>query len=115
MRSPKEFFRLSELDRPSFPEFRDRALRGEEEGLPSEPRSYPGYPHWPLDRLRPRLWPALDRVLAARRSVQVLGCELPSRRTLRRIFQSAPPVNAARGRGPVPSAGGLQALELYLV
>jgi SagB-type dehydrogenase family enzyme len=115
MRSPKAFFRLSELDRTSFPEFRDRALRVEDEGVSSEPRSYPGYPHWPLERLRPRLWPALDRMLAARRSVQVLGVELPSRRTLSRILQFAHGINADRGRGPVPSAGGLQALELYLV
>lgn len=115
MRSPKEFFQLSELDRTSFPEFRDRALRGEEERLPSEPRSYPGYPHWPLDRLRPRLWPALDRVLAARRSVQVLGTELLGRRVLSRLLQFAHGITADRHRGPVPSAGGLQALELYLV
>jgi SagB-type dehydrogenase family enzyme len=109
------FFHLSELDRTSFPEFRDGVLRAEQQGTTHEPRSYPGYPRWPLDRLRPRLWPALDRVLLARRSARTLDTAPPSRRRLSRLLQFAHGVNAAQHRGPVPSAGGLQSLELYLV
>jgi SagB-type dehydrogenase family enzyme len=113
--SPRTFFRLSELDRTTFPEFRDGVLRAEQEGTTHEPRSYPGYPRWPLARLRPRLWPPLDRVLRARRSVRALGTALPSRRQLSRLLQFAHGVTATQDRGPVPSAGGLQALELYAV
>jgi SagB-type dehydrogenase family enzyme len=39
---------------------------------------------------------------------------LPSRRQLARVLQGSHGVTGADGRGPVPSAGGLQALELYL-
>ena len=81
----------------------------------SDPRSYPGYPTWRLARVRPRRWTSLDRTLAARRSQQKLGNEFPSHARLSRLLYFAHGVNAARGRGPVPSAGGLQALELYLV
>jgi len=109
------FFQLSELDRTTFPEFRDRALRGEGEGATAEPRSYPGYPRWPLDRVSPRLWPPLDRVLIARRSARALGTDLPARKALSRLLRVGHGLTASRFRGPVPSAGGLQALELYLV
>jgi SagB-type dehydrogenase family enzyme len=115
MSSPRAFFRLSELDRASFPEFRDRILRHEQEQIPPEPRSYPGYPSWPLDRVRPRLLASLDRALSARRSARALGTDFPTRRALSRLLLFAHGVNAGQGRGPVPSAGGLQALELYLV
>src|SRR5439155_19098713 len=80
-----------------------------------EPRSYPGYPAWPLPRSRARLWPALDRVLRRRRSPARLGTALPARRKLGRLLQFAHGVCADAGRGPTPSAGGLQGLELYLV
>jgi SagB-type dehydrogenase family enzyme len=115
MASPRAFFRLSELDRASFPEFRDRILHGDAEQAEHEPRSYPGYPRWPLERVRPRLLASLDRALQGRRSARSLGAGLPSRRQLSRLLLFAHGVNASRERGPVPSAGGLQALELYLV
>jgi SagB-type dehydrogenase family enzyme len=115
MRSPSAFFRLSELDRTSFPEFRDSIWSGEHESTTGEPRCYPGYPAWQLVRLRPRLWPALDRVLLARRCVRRLRTDMPDRRALSRVLQFAHGVCAGGGRGPVPSSGGLQALELYVV
>jgi SagB-type dehydrogenase family enzyme len=107
--------RATELDRTRFVEFRDRILASDAEGVLAEPRSYPGYPRFPLDRPRRRLWPPLDRVLLARRSLRTLAADLPPRRTLGRLLWLAYGLHAPGGRGPVPSAGGLQALELYLV
>src|SRR5437867_6201495 len=40
---------------------------------------------------------------------------MPSRAVLSRLLRFAHGIRADRARGPVPSAGGLQALELYLV
>jgi SagB-type dehydrogenase family enzyme len=114
MRPAKDFFRLTELDRTSFPEFRDSVL-AEAGAAPAEPRAYPGYPRWPLPRLRRRWLASLDTALTARRSLRRLGTELPPRQVLARLLQGAHGVCADHGRGPVPSAGGLQALELYVV
>ncbi|HWG47528.1 MAG TPA: SagB/ThcOx family dehydrogenase [Gemmataceae bacterium] len=110
------FFRRTELDRSTFPAWRDAILEAEAGGaaLPMPPRSYPGYPRWPLLRVRPRWWPSLDGVLARRRCVYPLGTLLPSRRKLSRLLQTSHGITGAADRGPVPSAGGLQALELYL-
>ncbi len=109
------FFRWSELDRTTFPEFRDRIAEHDAEGEAPVPRSYPGYPRWPLPRPRRRLGPALDRALLLRRSALALGTAPPGRRTLGRLLHFAHGVTAPGGRGPVPSAGGLQVLEMYLV
>jgi SagB-type dehydrogenase family enzyme len=110
------FFRDTELDATSFPAWRDAIGEAETTGaaLPGEPRSYPGYPRVPLDRVHRRLWPPLDRVLARRRCRYPLGTTQPSRRALSRLLQTAHGITGDKGRGPVPSAGGLQALELYL-
>jgi SagB-type dehydrogenase family enzyme len=109
------FYRLTELDRARWPEIRDCILRFDPHEKPADPRGYPGYPRWPLDRVRQRLFPSLDRALAARRSAHALTNALPSRRALGRLLQYAHGVTDDGGRGPVPSAGNLQALELYLV
>lgn len=108
---------LHELDATSYPEWRDGIVTAEANGtaLPGEPRTYPGYPRWPLDRVRPRLWGSLDRVLARRRCQRELSTALPSRRVLSRLLQAGHGITGPLGSGPVPSAGGLQALELYLV
>jgi SagB-type dehydrogenase family enzyme len=115
--STDAFFRWTELDRSTYPAWRDTILEAEATGaaMPSAPRSYPGYPQWPLQRVRPRLWPSLDRVLARRRCVYPLGTTLPSRRALSRLLQCSHGINGEINRGPIPSAGGLQALELYVV
>jgi SagB-type dehydrogenase family enzyme len=109
------FFRATELDRTTYPEWRDGILASESAGasLPGEVRSYPGYPRWPLPSVRPRLWPPLDRVLSRRRCVNRLGRSLPSQRALSRLLATAHGITGPDYRGPVPSAGGLQALELY--
>jgi len=108
---------LLELDAASYPEWRDLLVAAETSGeaLPGEPRSYPGYPCWSLDRVRPRLWGSLDVVLARRRCLRVLGTTLPPRKLLSRVLQAGHGSTGPLSAGPVPSAGGLQALELYLV
>jgi SagB-type dehydrogenase family enzyme len=109
-------FRDTELNRTSYPAWRDGIIAAERSGAAraGEPRSYPGYPVYPLPRPRKRFWPALDAVLARRRSVPALGTELPSARLLGRLLWLANGITGGNGRGSTPSAGGLQALELYL-
>jgi SagB-type dehydrogenase family enzyme len=115
MSKPDAFFRWTELDRTSFPEWRERISAFDPTEAVPEPRSYPGYPRWTLRRLRPRWWPPLDRALLRRHSVQRLDSVLPSRTLLSRVMQFSHAATDGHARGPVPSAGGLQALELYLV
>jgi SagB-type dehydrogenase family enzyme len=57
---------------------------------------------------------SLARALATRRSAVALDDALPPARRLARILAGAHGVTGAEDRGPTPSAGGLQALELYL-
>jgi SagB-type dehydrogenase family enzyme len=111
--SDEAFYRLTELDRTTWPEFRDQMLDFAPDQAAAEPRSYPGYPRWPLARCRPRAWPALETTLWRRRSAATLATDLPSRGQLSRLLQFSHGVSAAVGRGPTPSAGSLQALELY--
>jgi SagB-type dehydrogenase family enzyme len=113
---PTPSFRAAELDRTSHPAWRDRILDAEATGaaLAGTPRRYPGYPTCSLPRPRPRVWPPLDRVLARRRSSLSLGTDLPARRVLGRLLWLAHGITGQQNRGPTPSAGGLQALELYL-
>ena len=116
MSDTDRYLRRTELDRSTFPELRERMGRAEVEGAVPEARSYPGYPRWSLERMRPGRWrPSLEAVLASRRCESALGTETPGRRTLSRLLQSAHGITGAHDRGPNPSAGGLQALELYLV
>src|ERR1700752_547501 len=102
-----------ELDAASYPEWREAIVAAEASGaaMPGAPRTYPGYPRWPLDRVRPRLWGSLERVLARRRCLRNLSTALPPRRILSRLLQAGHGVTGPLSVGPVPSAGGLQALE----
>jgi SagB-type dehydrogenase family enzyme len=107
--------RMTELTRANLPLLTERIEDYLQHPPVTEPRHYEGYRHWPLPRFRPRWWPGLDKVLRTRRWRQDL-----SERTLRmgelgRLLQLAHGVCASGGRGPTPSAGGLNALELYLV
>jgi SagB-type dehydrogenase family enzyme len=113
--TPNAFYRLTELDRANWPEIREQILHFEHDAPIGEPRSYPGYPRWPLEHVGARLWPPLDRVLRNRRSMRQLSVELPSRRKVSRLLLFAHGVHDTLGRGPTPSSGGLQSLELYLV
>lgn len=109
------WLRLTELDRISAAEMAERIALAEAEGMSGEPRRYPGYPTWPLPRARRRWWPGFDSVCHARRCCRVLETILPDARTLGRLLQVAHGATDELFRGPTPSAGGLQALELYLV
>jgi hypothetical protein len=108
-----QFSGLAELDRTSWPEIREQILRFEQE--PWEARAYPGYPRWELPKKKPRLWPGLERVLCWRRSFRDLSGKVPGPKVLGRMLAFSHGVQGNQGQGPVPSAGGLQALELYLV
>jgi SagB-type dehydrogenase family enzyme len=78
-------------------------------------RSYPGHPRRALPPHRPRrLGTTLDRALAARRTPAALGTAALDEPSLARILASAHGITGDQTRGPVPSAGNLQALELYL-
>lgn len=109
------FLRLTELDRTTFPEMRELIAQAEAEGTPTEPRSYPGYPRLPLERLRNRRLKGFDGVLTGRRCLRQLSTATIPRRILSRLLQLSHGITADHHRGPVPSAGGLQALELYMV
>lgn len=105
----------TELDRTTWPEFRERIEQAEAEAAANEPRTYPGYPTWPLPRVRQRRWRRLDAALLERRSDRQLAVTLPAAEVVARLLSLSHGVHAPHGRGPTPSAGGLQALELYLV
>ncbi|MGE0713216.1 MAG: SagB/ThcOx family dehydrogenase [Planctomycetota bacterium] len=105
----------TELDRARFPEFRDRILAHDAAGPGDHaPRLLPGGVRWRLPRPRARWTVSFDRVLLGRRSQRRLSPQLPSREVLARLLLLSHAVHAAQGVGPTPSAGGLQALELYL-
>lgn len=107
----------SELDKTSFPAWRERiAAADADAGERDAPalRAYPGYPTWPLPRLRARPFARLDSALASRRITRALSVRLPEASALGRLLQYAHGAVDDHGRGPVPSAGGLQALELYV-
>lgn len=102
-----------ELDETTFPAWRD-AVAAHEPGAIA-PRTYPGYPRVALPPHKPRRFAmSLERALARRRSASTLGSALPDDATLGRLVALAHGVTADHARGPTPSAGGLQALELYL-
>src|SRR6516164_805752 len=110
----RAFIRWTELDQTTLPEFLEGIQQFETNPIMEPPRSYPGYPRWQLDRVRPRRLISLERTLQARRSSPRLGSVTPSRRMLSRLLHMAHGITGDHHRGPVPSAGGLQALELYL-
>lgn len=68
-----------------------------------------------LPRVRARHWPPVDRALVKRRASQELSTEFPAASRLSRLRRLGHGDLASHRRAPVPSAGGLQALELYLV
>jgi SagB-type dehydrogenase family enzyme len=109
------FFTWTELDRTTLPEWQERIIEAEAEALLAEPRSYPGYPTWTLRRYRPRLWPSLDTALRQRRCSRQLDSALPKQAILSRLLQFSHGITRSNHCGPVPSSGGLQAVELYVV
>ena len=112
MRTLRSLFRETGLDRTGWPGLRDRIL--ESDAPAAVPRSYPGHPRTELPRAKPRAFISLEKMLVRRRSARALSTALPSPAELGRILQFSHGAVDASGRGPVPSAGGLQALELYV-
>ncbi|MCA9559152.1 MAG: SagB/ThcOx family dehydrogenase [Myxococcales bacterium] len=102
------------LDAATLPAFRDGALAAEAAGVTHTLRRYPGHPTVSLPRPRPRRLTALDATLLGRRSVRHLGARIPSAKTLGALLGLGFGVHETVGRGPTPSAGGLQSLSLYL-
>jgi SagB-type dehydrogenase family enzyme len=105
----------TELDEIGLLELQETMARYEPGPDDGRPRRYPGYPTCELPAARPRLLARLDAALWRRRSVRDLAGGLPSRRRLGRLLQFAHGISGPPGCGPVPSAGGLQSVELYLV
>ena len=104
---------MHELDATTFPAWRDAIAAAGDAIAP--PRSYPGYPAHPLPAVRRRRrGPGLERALAERRSPRALGTEFPAATVLARVLWHAHGARDDHGRGPVPSAGGVQGIELYL-
>ncbi len=82
---------------------------------PFVPRVYPGYPEWPLPKVRPRLFGSVEQTLSKRRSPGQVPTGLPSSLQLSRLLWFGHGMQDIDGRGPTPSAGGLASLHLYLV
>ena len=114
MGSPLAFYRWTELDRTSWPAFRD-AAGAFEAGAGVRPRSHAGAPRVALPRPKARRLAPLDRALVARRSARRLSTDPIADRDLGHLLYFSHGAVEAGGRGPTPSAGGLQALELYVV
>jgi SagB-type dehydrogenase family enzyme len=106
--------RGARLSRASYPAFRDRILAYETDPEEPEPRSYPGHPTLKLPRAGARWWASLSGSLGRRRSASRLPTALPGPKKIGALLQQAHGITGPHGAGPVPSAGGLQALELYL-
>jgi SagB-type dehydrogenase family enzyme len=105
---------MSELDKTNYPAFIQALSQA---ALESEgPRRYPGYPTISLPRGERKWVPqSLEKALLKRRRMGRLPVELPPAKSLAHVLRYAHSVCAEGGRGPTPSAGGLQALELYLL
>lgn len=112
---PLRLLDLTRLDATTLPAFRDGALAAEAAGVTHTLRRYPGHETVALPAPRRRRLVALDAVLGARRSARGLGVEQPSSRDLGALLGLSFGVNESIGRGPTPSAGGLQSLCLYVV
>jgi len=103
-----------ELDEASYPAWRD-AIMKHAGGGPAL-RAYPDRPRWSLPAPQPRADAmALDRALQTRRSAAELDAALPDADTLGHMLAQAHGITGEDARGPVPSSGGLQALDLYVV
>ncbi len=103
-----------DLDETSFPAWRD-AMAAHAHEAP-RPRSYPGYPRTPLPRAKTAMFggAGLEKTLVTRRASGALTEDLPDIKDLGRVLELAHGITGDDARGPVPSAGGLQALEIYL-
>lgn len=109
------WLKMTELDRVSSLELAARIEEASDGSLPTKPRCYPGVPTFSLRQMKERRFTRLDSTLVGRRCSSELGTQLPNRDQLSRLLQFSHGVSGDDFRGPTPSAGGLQAVELYLV
>lgn len=112
---PIPWLKPTELDHTNAAELAARIAFAEETGIDNTPRGYAGYPTWDLPSCKSRWRPAFDVVLQRRRCYRKLDSRLPSQEVLGRVLQFSHGIADDLYRGPTPSAGGLQSLELYLV
>lgn len=103
--------RTSELSESTFPRFRDDLLA--HEAVQHSHRSHPGVERIELPRPRARLTVGFDRIALQRRTHRVLGARTPSLAKLGRLLYLGHGASGPDGRGPAPSAGHLQPIELY--
>lgn len=101
----------TELRPSAFPAFRDAILAAEQ--APHATRAYPGYPSVPLPKPRRRL-ATFDGVVRARRSHWRLADAQLEPSALARVLALGHGLTGPEGRGPSPSAGNLQPIEVYL-
>lgn len=113
MKKEGSFYRWTELNACNYPEFRETILHSEMMESMS-PRSYPGYPSWKLPKVRFFQGKTLEKSLTQRRSKRKLSTQLPSIKRLSRWLHFSHRFHPQHQGGSVPSAGSLQALELYL-
>lgn len=104
----------TELDETNYPAFRDHIRAEESAPIEHEPRHHYGYPRISLEKPAPRRLTPLDGVLTRRRSRRALESGPPNSRDLARLLWFAHGAHVSDGRGPTPSSGKLNALELYL-
>ena len=102
------------LDEPRFAEWLETIARFDASATSFAPRTYPGYPRHQLAKIRSGIPHSLDDALRARRCNSNLSPKAIDPHTLSRILFFAHGITGDAHRGPVPSAGGLQAVELYL-
>lgn len=114
MNSKRKYFCRYELDETSFPEFRDRIVKIEAEGVPHQARRYSGYPQTPLEKVKPKFWSSLEKSLNSRRTYRNIDTTMISKTQLSTLLQFSHGVTGPQFRGPTPSSGELQSLELYL-
>lgn len=106
---------LAELDRTSWPEFRDTVAGYEPGPDDGQPRSHPGLTRVELPAIAFRRRASLERALACRRSGRAFEPGTPPLERLARLLKFSHGLTGQGGAGPAPSAGGLAGLELYLV
>ncbi len=107
--------RPSELSDSTLPRFRDGLVAAEAAGVSHRLRSYPGTTRIALARPSRRLFESFDAVVERRRSARALDTRVPTKRELSRVLHLGHGVTGEDGRGPAPSAGNLQPIELYLL
>jgi len=117
MPRPRNPLHQTELTRATLPAFVETVAAFDPDAEPVELRRYPGYPHVALPAVRARRLCSLDQTLLDRRCRTRLTTALPEAGKLARLLRLGHGVSPGAGppRGMIPSAGGLQALELYLV